>query len=131
MTVHFTPTYVPIVRGILGICHTRYSKPVSREEIIAIYRDFYGSAPFVRVYDLPKEEGAAWQYRPYPWVSSVAGTNFCFIGLEVDPARQRIVVFSVLDSIGKGGAQAGIENMNVMFGLDRHAGLSRPGLHPG
>lgn len=131
VVVHFTSTYVPIVRGILGICHTRYSKPVSREELIAIYRDFYGSAPFVRVYDLPKEEGAAWQYRPYPWVSSVAGTNFCFIGLEVDLARQRIVVFSVLDSIGKGGAQAGIENMNVMFGLDRHAGLSRPGLHPG
>jgi N-acetyl-gamma-glutamylphosphate reductase len=40
------------------------------------------------------------------------------------------VVFSVLDSIGKGGAQVGVENMNLMFGLPRTAGLSQLGLHP-
>ena len=44
--------------------------------------------------------------------------------------RGRIVVFSVLDSIGKGGAQVGVENMNLMFGLDRTAGLQRRGMHP-
>lgn len=130
VTVHFTPVYVPLVRGILDICHTRYQKPVSRETLLTIYRDFYSDEPFVKVYDLPKEETVSWQYRPYPWVSSVAGTNYCFIGLEIDQARGRIVVFSVLDSIGKGGAQAGIENMNVMFDLGREAGLSRRGLHP-
>ena len=50
-------------------------------------------------------------------MSSVAGTNYCFIGLDVDEIRKRIVVFSVLDNLGKGGAQAGVENMNVMFGF--------------
>ena len=63
-------------------------------------------------------------------MSSVAGTNYCFIGLDVDEIRKRIVVFSVLDNLGKGGAQAGVENMNVMFGLDRRTGLARVGLHP-
>ena len=63
-------------------------------------------------------------------MSSVAGTNYCFVGFDIDKARKRIVIFSVLDNLGKGGAQAGVENMNVMFGLDRRTGLSKLGLHP-
>jgi N-acetyl-gamma-glutamyl-phosphate reductase len=130
VAVHFTPTYVPIVRGILDLCHAFPNKPITRDAVLELYRAFYRNEPFVMVYDLPKEQAAAWQYKPYPWVSAVAGTNYCFIGLDVDEARQRIVVFSVLDSIGKGGAQVGIENMNLMFGLERTAGLLRRGLHP-
>ncbi len=128
--VHFTPTYVPIVRGILDICHAFPLQTVSRERVLALYRAFYQNEPFVVVYDVPKEQSVAWQYKPYPWVSAVAGTNYCFIGLDVDETRQRIVIFSVLDSIGKGGAQVGIENMNIMFGLERTTGLLRRGLHP-
>ncbi|MGI9433207.1 MAG: N-acetyl-gamma-glutamyl-phosphate reductase, partial [Myxococcota bacterium] len=44
--------------------------------------------------------------------------------------RGRIVVFSALDSIGKGGAHVGIENVNMMLGLPRTLGLERRGLHP-
>ena len=130
VTVHFTPVYVPVIRGILDICHCFPTNNISREMIIELYRDFYRDDPFVKIYDLPFEKSASWQYKPYPWVNSVAGTNYCFIGLDVDPDRGRIVVFSVLDSIGKGGAQVGIENMNLMFGLDRTLGLTRRGLHP-
>jgi N-acetyl-gamma-glutamyl-phosphate reductase common form len=130
VTVHFTPVYAPIVRGILDVCHGLLQAPLAREAALELFREFYRDAPFVRVHDLPPEEGTAFQYRPYPWVSAVAGTNHAFIGLEVDEARGRIVVFSVLDSIGKGGALVGIENLNRMFDLPRDAGLSRRGLHP-
>ena len=130
VAVHFTPTYVPITRGILSISHTFPKKQMQRDEILAIYKEFYQTSPFVQVYDLPREEKVSWQYKPYPWVSSIAGTNYCQIGLDVDTHRNRIVVFCVLDSIGKGGALAGIENMNLMFGLDRTAGLTRRGMHP-
>jgi N-acetyl-gamma-glutamyl-phosphate reductase common form len=128
--VHFTPTYVPIVRGILAVCHAFPTRPVARAGLLELYRAFYREQPFVLVYDLPKEAGATWQYKPYPWVSAVAGTNFCYVGLDVDEARGRVVVFSVLDSIGKGGAHAGVENMNLMLGLPRGAGLGRRGQHP-
>ncbi len=80
--------------------------------------------------DLPKQEQATWQYRPYPWVNSVAGTNYCFINFELDYARNRIVVFSVLDNLGKGGAHVAIENLNIMFGLNPKTGLSRIACHP-
>jgi N-acetyl-gamma-glutamyl-phosphate reductase common form len=130
VTVHFTPVYVPIVRGILDVCHGFATREVSRAQLVELYGDFYQGQPFVRLWDLPPEEGAPWQYRPHPWVSVVAGTNHCRIGVEVDAERGRIVVTSVLDSIGKGGAHVGVENMNLMLGLPRTTGLTRRGRHP-
>ncbi|MBN1993083.1 MAG: N-acetyl-gamma-glutamyl-phosphate reductase [Anaerolineae bacterium] len=130
VTIHFTSSYVPITRGILAICHCFPRRPVSRDEILALYSDFYGREHFIKVFDLPKDPQATWQYRPYPWVAAVSGTNFCHIGLDVDEKRNRLVVFSVLDSVGKGGAHAGVQNLNLMFGLDETTGLERAGLHP-
>lgn len=130
VTVHFTPAYVPIVRGILNICHCFPLQAVTRLQLLDLYRDFYRDDPFVLIYDKPFETDADWQYKPYPPVSSVAGSNYCYIGLDVDEKRNRIVVFSTLDSIGKGGAQVAIENMNLMFGLPRSCGLQQRGQHP-
>jgi N-acetyl-gamma-glutamyl-phosphate reductase common form len=128
--VHFTPTYVPIVRGILALCHAFPTRRLERRELLALVRDFYADAPFVSAYDLADDASGPWRTRPYPDVSSVAGTNHCFIGLDVDPERGRIVVMSVLDSVGKGGAQVGVENMNLMLGLPRESGLGARGRHP-
>lgn len=128
--VHFTPVYVPITRGILAICRAFLTQSASRNELLDLYREFYEPHPFVQVYDLPKDPSASWQYKPYPWVSAIAGTNYCHIGLDVDDERNSVVVFSALDSVGKGGAQVGVENMNIMLGLDRTSGLARRGLHP-
>ena len=128
--VHFTPVYAPIVRGILNVCHAFPKQTVSRKELLDLYLDFYTNDPFIKIYDIPKENNVSWQYKPYPWVNSVASSNYCYIGMDVDEKRNRIVVFSVLDSLGKGGAQVGVENMNLMFGLERTSGLTRRGLHP-
>ncbi len=129
--VHFSPTYVPITRGILDVCHAFPLAKSSREEVLELYRNFYANDEFVQIYDQPKENGVNWQYRPYPWVSAINGTNYCHIGIDYDDRRARIVVYCALDNVGKGGAQVGIENMNLMFGLDRGLGLRRKGLHPG
>ena len=128
--VHFTPTYVPIVRGILALCHVFPEKPIGRVELLDLYRAAYPEGGFVQVWDLPADEAGSWRYEPYPWVSAVAGTNFCQIGLDVDETRGRIVVMSVLDSVGKGGAHVGVENMNLMLGLPAETGLTRRGQHP-
>ncbi len=130
VSIHFTSHYVPITRGILAVCHGFLNSPASREELLDVFRDFYRDEYFVRIYDLPKDPDAAWQHRPYPWVNAVSGTNFCHIGLDVDEERGRVVVFSVLDSVGKGGALAGIQNMNLLFGLEEKSGLDFFGLHP-
>ena len=84
----------------------------------------------VRAFEMPKETGVSWQYKPYPWVSAVSGTNFCQIGFDVDERRGRIVVFSVLDSIGKEGVHSAVQNINLLFSLEETTGLTRYGLHP-
>ena len=63
-------------------------------------------------------------------MSSVAGTNYCYVGMDIDEERGSIVVMSVLDSVGKGGARVGIENLNIMAGFARTDGLLDRGLHP-
>ncbi len=63
-------------------------------------------------------------------MSAVAGTNYCYGGMDVDEERHIIVVMAVLDSVGKGGAQVGIENLNIMADFARTDGLLDRGLHP-
>lgn len=128
--VHFTPCYIPIVRGIVDICRCFPVERIERERVLDVFREFYEGHPFVKIYDQPRGELDTWNYRPYPWVSAVAGTNYCHIGVDVDEERRSMVVMSVLDSVGKGGAQVAIENLNIMAGFNRTDGLLGRGLHP-
>ncbi len=128
--VHFSPCYIPIVRGIVAICRCFPSERIERNRLLDLFRQFYKGQPFVKVYDQPRDEAEAWEYKPYPWVSAVAGTNYCYIGMDLDEGRHSIVLMCVLDSVGKGGAQAAIENPNIMAGLSRTDGLLDRGVHP-
>ena len=130
ITVHFTPCYVPITRGILSVCHFTPSDPVTADSLKELIRDYYDGEFFVRVMDEPPAEATSWQWRPYPSVAMVSGTNFCDIGLDYDERRNRAVIFSVLDSMGKGGAHAAVQNLNIMFGFEERLGLTRRGMHP-
>lgn len=128
--ISFSPVYVPIVRGILTVCTMVPIRQVDRQQLLEIYRSFYKDEHFVCVHDAIDAEKGPWRYQRYPWVSTVSGTNFCQIGLDYDVRRERIVSVAVLDSLGKGGAHQGVQNMNLMFGLDECEGLGRLGNHP-
>jgi N-acetyl-gamma-glutamyl-phosphate reductase common form len=130
VTIHFTPYYAPFTRGILAACHGFLKRTVTREAVLALYREFYRGEYFVRVIDIEKDPKVSWQYLPYPSVASVAGSNFVHIGVDVDARRGRVVVFSALDNLGKGAAGSAIQNMNCMLGLPEETGLTGVGLHP-
>lgn len=132
--VSFTPHVIPSIRGILTTAHvfldTRETKtkPLQglqgrgaephNDEIEEIYKRFYDGKRFIRL----REE--------MPSLSSVRGTNFCDIRLEVEEKSNRIVVISAIDNLVKGGSGQAIQNMNLMFGLDEGEGLWFPGLVP-
>src|SRR5262249_16580388 len=128
--VHFPPCYIPIVRGIVAICRCFPTEALSRAHLLEVCRQFYQGQPFVKVYDQPQHEEDLWHYKPYPWVSAVAGTNYCYIGMAVDDDRHSIVVMAVLDSVGKGGAHVAIENLNIMAGFSPTKGFVGPGRPP-
>ena len=118
--VNFTPHLVPMTRGILTTLYFKLKQPMSTQDLLDIYADFYQHEPFIRVLDRGE----------YPQTKSVLGSNFCDIGLEVDPRTNRAIVMAATDNLVKGASGAVVQNLNLMFGYDETAGLMSPGLMP-
>jgi N-acetyl-gamma-glutamyl-phosphate reductase len=109
----FTPHLLPITRGILSTIYVRLTKPRAHEEVVALYRDFYAAAPFVRVLD-----------SGVPEIQSVAQTNFTDIGFSLDSDGTRMIIVSALDNLIKGAAGQAIQNMNLMYGFAEGTALT-------
>ncbi len=108
----FTAQLLPIDRGILETIYFRTTAG-SAEEILNIYESHYSAFPSIRLY----EPGML------PDIQSNVRTNYCDIGVKVDPQTGRAIVVSVIDNLGKGAAGQAIQNLNLIFGFDHFMGL--------
>ena len=117
ITLTFTPHLVPITRGILT---TAYATLTGNLDLHELYQDYYFGAWFVEV-SAPGQ---------FPATKHVYGTNYCHIGLAVDPRTNRVIVVSAIDNLVKGAAGQAIQNMNLMCGFDETAGLSMSAVWP-
>jgi N-acetyl-gamma-glutamyl-phosphate reductase len=121
VTISFTPHLIPITRGILTTAYAELDDcEKTTEEMVDLYREFYSNAPFVVVLDAGE----------YPATKNVLGSNFCHIGLKVDPRTGRVVVLSAIDNLVKGMAGQAVQNMNLMCGFDETTALGIPGVRP-
>jgi N-acetyl-gamma-glutamyl-phosphate reductase len=120
MTISFTPHLLPVKRGILSTIYAKLEKDVSTEEVADLYREYYRNEPFVRIC----------QAGQLPNISSVAGSNFCDIGVTVDKRTGRLVVVSVIDNLIKGASGQAIQNMNLMCDFPEGTGLPPVALYP-
>ena len=110
--VAFTPHIVPMNRGILATAHARPNgPPLTEAELQALYAKHYEGEPFVRVVEAE------------PDTKHVRGTNLCHVKPHGVNGAGYYIVTSAIDNLVKGGAGQAIENMNIMFGLPRAAGL--------
>lgn len=122
--VHMSVTAVEAVRGVQVACHLTPADGVSERDLWAAYRNAYRDEPFVRLI----RERSALHRMPDP--KHLSGTNFCDIGLALDPAGDHLVVVSALDNLVKGGAGNAVQCLNIAAGFDETAGLDFIGLHP-
>jgi len=120
----FTVHAVDMIRGASATSHLFPAGNVEKSDLWSAYRDVYDDEPFVRLLG-----GAGGVYR-YPEAKAVAGTNHVEIAFELDPAHDRIVVFSAIDNMMKGAAGQAVHAANIALGLDETAGLTFRGLHP-
>ncbi len=120
MVVSFTPHLVPVNRGILSTCYASLSKEIDRTDLLSQFTDYYAAEPFVRV--LPEGQ--------LPNIAYVRGSNFCDIGVVVDPRTGRVVVVSAIDNLVKGAAGQAVQNMNLMLGLPETQGLQQAPVFP-
>ena len=118
--VSFTPTLVPMSRGILATCSAPLAGDVSADDAHDAYAAAYADEPFVRV--LPAGQ--------WPQTQSVIGSNAVQLQVTVDRAARRLVAVGVVDNLAKGTGGAAVQCLNLALGLDETAGLSTVGLAP-
>ncbi len=110
-TVDFLPHLIPMTRGILTSCHVRPTRPVTQDELDALYAEAYGDEPFVQVVAEP------------PSTKHVYGSNLARIWCRVDPRSGRVLAIGAIDNLIKGAAGQAVQALNVVFGLPETTGL--------
>lgn len=108
--VTFVPHLVPLDQGELTTCFAELTEGTSKEAIVALYRERYDAEPFVHVLNGP------------PNLRALRDTNECHVYVTVEE-RGRVMAFSAIDNIWKGASSQGVQNLNLMLGLDETAGL--------
>jgi N-acetyl-gamma-glutamyl-phosphate reductase len=114
----FVPHLTPMIRGIHA---TLYAIVADQDaDLQTLYQSRYAGEPFVDV--LPAGM--------HPETRSVRGANTCRIAVHRPQGGDTVVVLSVIDNLVKGAAGQAVQNLNLMFGFEETAGLSRVGLVP-
>jgi N-acetyl-gamma-glutamyl-phosphate reductase len=108
--VTFVPHLLPLDQGELATCFARTTEPVSKQAVQSLYRDRYAGEPFVHVLDGP------------PNLRALRDTNECHVYVTVEE-RGRVTAFSAIDNLWKGASSQGVQNLNLMLGLDETEGL--------
>jgi N-acetyl-gamma-glutamyl-phosphate reductase len=108
--VTFVPHLLPLDQGELTSCYATVGESVSKDEVQALYAERYADEPFVRVVDRP------------PGLRDVRDTNECHIYVTVEE-RGKVLAFSAIDNLWKGASGQGVQNLNLMLGLDETEGL--------
>lgn len=108
--VTFVPHLLPLDQGELTTCFATLDEPTSVEAIRDLYQRRYAGEPFVHVLDGP------------PNLRAVRDTNECHVYVTVEE-RGRVMAFSAIDNIWKGASSQGVQNLNLMLGLDETEGL--------
>lgn len=116
----FTPHLVPMNRGILVTAYASLTRPVSYEEVKAVYDKYYGKETFVRV--LEKDV--------FPQTKWVEGSNYVDVNFKLDPRTNRVVLMGALDNLVKGAAGQAVQNMNLLFGCRENEGLDLVPMFP-
>jgi N-acetyl-gamma-glutamyl-phosphate reductase len=120
VAVSFTTHLVPMTRGIMITAYVNLLGKISTSEVNDLYKQFYESHPFVRI----RPDGI------YPSTKEVSGSNYCDIGLHVDPRTNRLTIVSVIDNLVKGAAGQAIQNANIMNDWDVRTGLHSIPMYP-
>jgi len=120
VTISFTPTLVPMARGILATTTARLKDGVDAAAVRAAYQSAYDDEPFVHL--LPDGQ--------WPTTAATLGANTCQLQVAVDEKVGRLVVTSAIDNLVKGTAGGAIQSMNLALGLPETTGLTTTGVAP-
>ena len=105
--INFVPCRGDFARGIFASIYI--DSGLSQEEAVDLYTSYYRDAAFTFV--APRAVD----------LKQVVNTNKCFLQLEKH--GNKLLIISAIDNLLKGASGQAVQNLNLMFGLDEHAGL--------
>tara|TARA_B100000315_G_C14582787_1_gene591383 strand:+ start:2647 stop:3717 length:1071 start_codon:yes stop_codon:yes gene_type:complete len=120
LKVTFTPTRVPMNRGILSTAFVRLRDPMSTEDLRAIFQEWYHNEPFVCMTSKDR----------LPNPHDVRGSNRCDLAVYVDQRTGWTTVLATLDNLVKGAGGQAVQSMNLMVGNLESTGLDVVGIFP-
>jgi N-acetyl-gamma-glutamyl-phosphate reductase len=109
--VFFTPTLIPIPRGLLTITTVKTTKSYDQSSICSILKDAYAQSPFVDV----RSDGSI------PTIQDTLHQHHCAIGVTTH--EKTVQIISSLDNLLKGAASQAMQVFNIMHSLDETTGL--------
>jgi len=118
--ISFTPTLVPMSRGILATCSAPLIGDATEQAARQAWQDAYDDEPFVRL--LPPGQ--------WPTTAMTLGANTALMQLAVDQRAGRLVVVCAIDNLVKGTAGAAVQSLNLALGLPEQTGLTTIGVAP-
>lgn len=129
VAVHLTTAHGSFARGIhLTATVPLASAGTTRGDVLDVWSDAYVREPFVHVIDTaPHGDRTGKDYRRYPTVAAVRGSNRCHLGADVDARSGVAHLVAVIDNLGKGAAGQAVQCMNAMSGINETAGLGAYG----
>ena len=90
--IQFSTSLIPVNRGIMMTLYVPVAPERTAEDIYQRYQEDYQEQPFIRLQPLGK----------LPELRQVTGTNFCDIGLVLNPMTHIVTVIAVIDNLVKG-----------------------------
>ena len=130
--ISFTPTLVPMARGILATITADLGEAAPRtaeglldaaalgDQLSQAFAQAYSDEPFVRL--LPEGQ--------WPHTSATAGSNMAHIQFTVDGRANKILVVVALDNLVRGTAGQALQSIHLALGLDETTALPLEGVAP-
>ncbi|MDR1825691.1 MAG: N-acetyl-gamma-glutamyl-phosphate reductase [Bifidobacteriaceae bacterium] len=119
-TISFTPTLVPMSRGILATCTALPGPGFDPAMLRQAWERAYGDERFIHL--LP---AGTW-----PNTAATLGANTALVQVAYDERAGRVVAIAAIDNLVKGTAGAAIQSINLALGLPEWAGLTVNGVAP-
>ena len=109
-SVNFIPYRGDFARGIFCTEVVHIDPALSEEDIVKLYKQFYETAAFTHYVNRDLD------------LKQVVNTNKALV--HVEKFEDKLLITSVIDNLLKGASGQAVQNMNLMFGIDEHAGLN-------
>jgi len=118
--ISFTPTLVPMARGILATISSPLAAGATAAQVREAWESAYADEPFVHL--LPEGQ--------WPSTASTLGANTALVQVAVDAKAGRVVAICAIDNLVKGTAGAALQSMNIALGFPETTGLNLWGVAP-